>query len=390
MRDIATSLQEGIVAKGLLREALELEPSVPFSDYILSIGGEATIPFVVDPAWSDVQKAAHLLHNTKENLRAFLELDNTIPFRDYVLHIEEDEGVEAGISLDFTSGTYLDNDTPIELDSVATFDRDSRASYYDESGNLSRVNAGVMRQDSRGLLFEIYDKNNYLLTSAKTSSTVTVGNTQPRVTGFSRFTITANTIAPDQLPNYLPISSPASGIQNFASITVMAKSSPNVKVALGSGNTLSDYVIVNPDGSVDLPTRDDTSGTLTGSYDEVNKQLMLFANPAHNTSRRAFNVLFGSGSLTAGNGVGLPRPAIGEWVELGFLHYSNNTNPNNYPMTPLLSVNSATERLPDILTIDLPEGVTKVYGDWDSDVKVTVAGGVATVQGFGYVRSINY
>ena len=59
-------------------------------------------------------------------------------------------------------------------------------------------------------------------------------------------------------------------------------------------------------------------------------------------------------------------------------------------MTPLLSVNAATERQPDILTIDLPEGVTKVYGDWDSDVKVTVAGGVATVQGFGYVRSINY
>ena len=76
----------------------------------------------------------------------------------------------------------------------------------------------------------------------------------------------------------------------------MAKSSPNVKVALGSGNTLSDYVIVNPDGSVDLPTRDDTSGTLTGGYNEVNKQLMLFANPANNTSRRAFNVIFGSGT----------------------------------------------------------------------------------------------
>ena len=118
------------------------------------------------------------MHNTKENLRAFLELDSTTPFRDYVLHIEEDEGVEAGISLDFTSGTYLDNDAPIELDSVATFDRASGASYYDESGSLSRVSAGVMRQDSRGLLLEIYDKNNYLLTSAKTTSTVTVGNTQ--------------------------------------------------------------------------------------------------------------------------------------------------------------------------------------------------------------------
>lgn len=390
MRDIATSLQEGIVAKGLLMEALELEPSVPFSEYILALGGEKTIPFVANPEWSDVQTSAHLLHNTKENLRAFLELDNTIPFRDYVLHIEEDEGVEAGISLDFTSGTYLDNDTPIELDSVATFDRDSRASYYDESGNLSRVNAGVMRQDSRGLLLEPYDKNNLRLATVKSSSTVTVGNAQPRVTGFSRFTIAANTSVPDQLPNYLPISAPSSGIQNFASITVMAKSSPNVKVALGSGNTLSDYVIVNPDGSVDLPTRDDASGTLTGAYDEVNKQLSLFANPAHNTSRRAFNVLFGSGSLTAGNGVGLPRPAIGEWVELGFLHYSTGTNPNNYPMTPILAVNSATERLPEILTINLPEGVTKVYGDWDSNVKVTVAGGVATVQGFGYVRSINY
>lgn len=390
MRDIATSLQEGIVAKGLLQGALELEPSVPFSEYILAMGGEKTIPFVTNPEWSDVQTSAHLLHNTKENLRAFLELDSTIPFRDYVLHIKEDEGVAAGISLDFTSGTYLDNDTPIELDSVATFDRASEASYYDESGKLSRVSAGVMRQDSRGLLLEPYDKNNLRLATVKTSSTVTVGNTQPRVTGFSRFTIAANSIAPDQVPNYLPISSPSSGIQNFVSITVMAKSSPNVKVALGSGNTLSDYVIVNPDGSVDLPTRDDLSGTLTGTYHEVNKQLSLFANPANNTSRRAFNVLFGSGSLTGGNGAGLPRPAIGEWVELGFLHYSTGTNPDNYPMTPLMSVNAATERLPDILTINLPEGVTKVNGDWDSDVKVTVAGGVATVQGFGYVRSINY
>lgn len=390
MRDIATSLQEGIVAKGLLMEALELEPSVPFSDYILSIGGEVTIPFVVDPAWSDVQKAAHLLHNTKENLRAFLELDSTIPFRDYVLHIEEDEGVEAGISLDFTTQTYMDNDTPIDFEDVAVFDRDSRAGYYDESGNLSRVNAGVMRLDSRGLLLEPYDKNNLLLTSVRTSSTVTVGDAQPRTTGWQRFTITANTSVPDTLPNYLPISSPASGIQNFASVTIKAASSPNIKVAIGSGNTVSDFIILNADGSVDLPTRDDASGTLTGSYEEVNKKLNLFANPAHNTSRRAFNVLFGSGSTTAGLGAGLPRPAIGEWVELGFLHYSTGTNPDNYPMTPILAVNSATERLPDILTINLPEGVTKVNGDWDSDVKVTVAGGVATVKGFGYVRTINY
>lgn len=390
MRDIATSLQEGIVAKGLLQGALELEPSVPFSEYILAMGGEKTIPFVTNPEWSDVQTSAHLLHNTKENLRAFLELDSTIPFRDYVLHIKEDEGVEAGISLDFTTETYLDNGTPIELDSVSTFDRDSGASYYDESGNLSRVAAGVMRQDSRGLLLEPYDKNNLRLSTVKTSATVTVGNAQPRVTGFSRFTIAANTSVPNQLPNYLPISSPSSGNQNFASVTIKATSSPNIKVAIGSGNTINDYIILNADGSVELPTRDDLSGTLTGSYEEVNKKLNLFANPALNSSRRAFNVLFGSGTITAGNGVGLPRPAIGEWVELGFLHYSTGTNPDNYPMTNILAVNAATERLPDILTINLPEGVTKVNGDWDSNVKVTVAGGVATVQGFGYVRSINY
>ena len=366
---IADDLRGIITVKEGIRRAAGIDLGVPFAHYAPILRGDPS------PEDEDVHGAyaqSVKLAATKEDLRITLQLEETEPFARYPLHAGwYGEEIPDGSSFDFVKNRYSKDGVPSRLSDISEFIRLSSATEWGD-GKLDEVANNIPRISGEGLLIEPQRTNNFVgdlldygigsntsITYFGTSMSspyyelqaiedgdVTSAHVGSLGTIDQDYTVSAATL---KVGDSVAVSTLRAGGGNYATATLTTAT--DAVTISSAGTPLSDG------GYIPIV---DTRGVLWASRGPVE----LNSGSTHYRIR--------ANGLSEGEVLDVYAPQ----AEIGF-------GVTSYIPT----YDAPATRAPDILNIPLLPTQT-LSGDWDAGVTYTVADGIATFTGHGYIRNI--
>lgn len=323
-----------------------------------------------------------LLANTKESLRVAIGLSTSIPFSQYAVNIPWGSDVipATGIVFDFKKNRYAKDGKAAYLDDVSEFIRLSSATKWHE-GKLAEVVNNVPRTSSAGLLVEKSATesipNNSTITSTNTAWAATskpdtqIGNSFEFVSDGSDALVRTN------IPVYPNGNVGPSNGYYYRSI-LAKKASTDSFLYFGSSGIGASIIVNLKNGSLEY----------TGSFivesriSDINEYYLI---ETLSTESGAIHRQFAFyASDDRGTGSQLVIPTIGHKVTLALPSFRDTAD---FPQSVVKTSGTQVTRSPDILNIPLLPMQT-ITGDWDAGVTYSVAGGIATFTGHGYIRNI--
>ena len=300
----------------------------------------------------------------------------------YISSLAED-GL-TGSTLDFVNNVYTRNGKTSSLDKLSEFIRLSSATKWQDE-QLVEVQNNIPRISGEGLLIEP-QRTNYVLETDISKWWKKSGVTAVKNNGFTTFTADNTVTSGAELIVY---GSNESGIYPIFSqygacaISYMVKDDADI-MALSVLSTWSS----NPGFCTVVDIVNSTTTTtfrspeLSGTENSgVYKRFMFKSNP-HSQGYDRFKF---------GNSAGLSAIDVANYIGDGSAMYTLG-----YPQVELTDGNATSfiptsgtpaTRSPDILNIPILPTQT-ISGDWDAGVTYTVAAGIATFTGHGYIRNI--
>lgn len=281
---------------------------------------------------------------------------------------------------DFTTNTYRKNGSKISLGDVSEFIRLSYATIW-QDGNLVEVGNNIPRIGGDGLLIEKSATelipNNSTITSNRSTWTATskpdtqVGDACEFVSDGSTPVVSINT--PLQ-PNGNVI--PNSGY--YYRGILAKKTASDSFLTLGSASESVTVVVNLKSGSLESSGSDVVESRIS----DINGYYLIetLAMGSISTMRRF--------TITASNSIdpvsGLLLPTVGHKVTIALPSFRDTTY---FPQSVIMTSGTQTTRSPDILNIPILPSQT-LTGDWDEGITHSLAGGIVTFAGHGYVRNI--
>lgn len=347
---IADELQLLINTKEQIRLAVGASKDVPFSTYVDLIDGNTAPQLTVDQSLIGIERQAAILANTKESLRVVMGLSKDVPFSQYASYIPKRSTV-----FDFVDNQYSKDQLPVNLSDISEFIRLSSATMWQDV-QLVEVANNIPRISVEGLLIEPQRTNSF------PDSVVSTGN------GVIPTTLEVGE------GNVVPAVIFTQGASTFVHVSGVLRPSPGV---------MSAYV-QNSDNS--KPT---FTGSATGAG--VDFVFILAGNrlfPDNYTVSRHGDVYRVSGLslFSKATGIsGITKYVANSAKDVTATYYQVEDGDT---LTSLIkSSGSPATRAPDILNIPLLPSQT-ITGDWDEGVTYSLAGGIATFTGQGYIRNI--
>lgn len=322
-----------------------------------------------------------LLINTKESLRVAIGLSTSIPFSQYKNYIYDIPS--AGESYDFVKNRFFsEGETKSFSDMPSQFIRLSSATMW-QDGELVEVANNVPRISSEGLLIEPQRTNSVYYSSdirewgsdgiASVDYSSSVG-----INGESLITATNREFGAGVYTNSYRVAGEA------YSLSFQAKPSNWSKIKILSGSTPNGNDLNN---ALEKPIIDLETGT---SYD-ADTSVSALLDGWSSVSRRRLSTASGSQYNT---GISLLfADKESKAVPDGSSVYMRNAQAEKLPSddslgTSYIPTDGAPEtRAPEIMNIPLLPTQT-ITGDWDAGVTYSLAGGIATFTGHGYIRNI--
>jgi len=312
-----------------------------------------------------------LLANTKENLRVSLGLSKDVPFSQYASHIPF--YAKSGTVFDFVNNQYSKDQLPVNLSDISDFTRLSAATMWSEDGSVIEVDVDVPRISDEGLLIEPQRTN--LATWALSPD---------------KWYASSPKVAFEYFQN---IDGKNTGVLSTINSSLFSSEWPIIQFAVDDdvnkytvtnyGNYVSGSitpsftaVVYNVTAAKNLQNfiLSDTSNTFPVSA-VINSDLMMLQaswnKPSNWSNSYPLRVFLGQ----KGFPVGAKLKSGARQVEAGAASSLIKTSAS--PVT----------RSPDILNIPLLPTQT-ITGDWDAGVTYSLAGGIATFTGHGYIRNI--
>lgn len=285
-----------------------------------------------------------------------------------------------GTVFDFQKNRYAKDGKAVYLDDVSEFIRLSSATkWHDEK--LVEVQENTPRISSAGLLVEKSATelipNNSTMTSTRPTWVCTTKTDQDIGDVFEfvsdGYCANIQTSVPIQ-PNGNVV--PNSGLYYRA---ILAKKTVDDSfLSLGSGAVDTRIIVNLKNGSIEYVGARVTESKISviGEYYRIETLA-----PAEVGNMRQF---YSCASDDIGDGSTLAAPTIGHKVTIAFPAFMDTVD---FPQSIVRTSGTQVTRSPDILNVPLLPTQT-ITGDWDEGVTHSVADGIATFTGHGYIRNI--
>ncbi len=319
-----------------------------------------------------------LLASTKENLRVSLGLSKDVPFSQYASHVPF--YAKDGTVFDFANNQYSKDQLPVSLSDISEFIRLSYATKW-QDGQLVEVANNIPRISGDGLLIEPQRTNNgdavsTLMTTPAfpMSDEILISTSTSQSIGQSR----KLTLDREGLLNTRTLST------NYAHKptlpTIFVKSSCRYLRVIVSAS--ADYSVV-----YDLQTGSIVAKGSTLGFDpiiEKHGEWFRVSMVSFNMTSGYFNIIEASDTLNFRAPM-YPQQA-GDYIEV-WAAQREVADEDLKPTSYIFNNDVPVTRSPDILNIPLLP-TQSFTGDWDAGVSYSVAGGIATFAGHGYIRNI--
>jgi len=287
-----------------------------------------------------------------------------------------------GSTFDFVNSVYTRNGKTSNLDKISEYIRLSSATKW-QDGQLFEVQNNIPRISSAGLLIEKSATelipNNSTITSTNASWVVT-NATDPNIGSVFEFVSDGSlSRVPTNLPAYPNGNVPATSGGYYRSIFVK-KSLSESYIRFGTGDATSVIVVDIKNGTLEYSG----AGVLAYKITELSGffKIEVTSQAASGISvENQFQLQF---SNNRGNASNIGIPPAGYSATIAFPAFMDTVD---FPQSVVKTSGTQVTRSPDILNIPLLPTQT-ITGDWDAGVTYSVAGGIATFAGHGYIRNI--
>lgn len=325
-----------------------------------------------------------LLANTKESLRVAIGLSTSIPFSQYAVNMPWGSDVipATGIVFDFKKNRYAKDGKAVYLDDMPSqFIRLSSATKWHED-QLVEVQDNIPRISSAGLLIEksstelIPDNSTITSTNTAWAATSTpdtqIGNVFEFVSDGS------SALARTNIPVYPNGNAVPSSGYYYRSI-LAKKASTDSFLKLGPESAGPSIIINLKNGSLEQKG----GFVVESKISDINEyyHIETLSTEAGAAAERQF---YFYASNNRGSGGALAAPTIGHTVTVALPSFRDTAD---FPQSVVKTSGTQVTRSPDILNIPLLPTQT-ITGDWDAGVTYSLAGGIATFTGHGYIRNI--
>lgn len=318
-----------------------------------------------------------LLANTKESLRVAIGLSTSIPFSQYAVNIPwvGDVIPATGIVFDFKKNRYAKDGKAVYLDDVSEFIRLSSATKW-RDGQLVEVADNAPRISGEGLLNEEQRTNLIPYSASFTSGAWTVENC----------TASANASKAPDGTDTATLVTPAAGTGGRW-VRIANKTSPRsnsyfVKSA-GCRYVALAYSTTSTSVTFDLETGETLAGVVIVDF-SVQRLPNGWWRISHTVQGGVLNTLLPVDTMRLVPYNGASSTFNGTD---GIYLWGAQIEEGSFPTSYIPTKGTPATRSPDILNIPLLPTQT-ITGDWDDGVTYSLAGGIATFTGHGYIRNI--
>ena len=326
-----------------------------------------------------------LLANTKESLRVAIGLSTSIPFSQYAVNMPWGSDVipATGIVFDFKKNRYAKDGKAVYLDDVSEFIRLSSATKWHD-GQLVEVQDNIPRISSAGLLVEKsvteLIPNNSTITSINDEWVVTNKTDQNIGSVFEFVSDGSTNNVRTGLPLYPNGNVPAASGGYYRSIFVK-KPLAESYIRFGTGGANSAIIVDIKNGTLEYSGL----GVLAYKITELSGFFKIEVTSKSSSPVNAVeNQFLFYLSNSRGIGPNLGVPTLGHSATVALPSFMDTVD---FPQSVVKTSGIQVTRSPDILNIPLLPAQT-ITGDWDAGVTYSLAGGIATFTGHGYIRSI--
>lgn len=319
-----------------------------------------------------------LLANTKESLRVSLGLSKDVPFSQYKNYIYDIPS--AGEFYDFVKNRFFsDGETRSFSDMPSQFIRLSSATKW-QDGQLVEVQNDIPRINSTGLLIEPQRTNTGNAVSTLMTTPAFPMSDEILISTYTNQSIGQSrklTLDKEGFLNTRVLSINYAYLPEH--LTIFVKSNCRYLRAIVSA-------LISTSITYDLQTCSIVAkGNTVGLDPIIEKHGEWFRiSMVSHSGGGYWNTLEASDTLNFRN-ANNPQQA-GDYIEV-WADQKENAAEDLKPTSYIFKNNVPVTRSPDILNIPLLPTQT-ITGDWDAGVTYSLAGGIATFTGHGYIRNI--